>query len=111
MDPKPRIIWTVDPEQATHEDAREILDQIKNQVETQTEEEIEQAGVEQLAEVEAAEILIQFVISTSSAVVAQSILNTLQNRPETEHISADNIDVSVDAKADGDVEVEIDIDK
>jgi hypothetical protein len=106
MSTEPRITWTVDSDEATHEDAREILDQIENQLQEKTNSDVDSYGVEQLGEVTAAEILIQFVISTSSILTAEAIVDTLKNRQETERV-----DVDVDIDTDGDADIDIEINK
>ena len=106
MSTEPRITWTVDSDEATHEDAREILDQIEDQVQEKTNSDVDSYGVEQLGEVTAAEILIQFVISTSSIVAAEAIVDALKNQQETE-----KVDLDVDIDTDGDANVDIEIDK
>ena len=100
-----RVTWTVDPEKASREDAKEILEQIDQQVKKQTGTGIDVYEGEQLSEAEAGQLLIEFAIDVAKLGIAQAIVQELNNRRETK--TAEARGTQIDADADGDVNIYI----
>ena len=97
MSSEPRVTWTVDPEKSSREDAKEVLEQIDQQVKEQTGTGIDVYEGEQLSEAEAGQLLIEFAIRVAEAGAAQAIVETLRNRGETKTAESRNIQIDADA--------------
>ena len=98
------IEWNVD-DKYTRDDAREIKNQLKAQIEEQTDEEITFYEVEELS-AGAATYAVSYVIGVGSALTARAIYDALEGRDETGEVYVD-IDVEGENESDTDIEINI----
>jgi hypothetical protein len=104
MNDDAEIEWYVDDEY-TRDDAREIQNQLKTQIEDQTGEEITFYEVEELS-AGAGAYAASYVIAVGSALTARVIYDVLSDCDETDEI---HIDVDVEGENESDTDIEINI--
>lgn len=99
------IEWEVDPDRATRDEAKDIVDQIVEQVEDQTDEEVVIREGEELEPVSGSTIVV-FALGVGSSLTARAIWEALKEQDETKDV---DVDVDIDDVDESDVDVDITI--